>query len=331
MSFAALALAVLASASGTVERSLALMGTEASLTVTAATRGEALDVSERVAAALEAAAARLSTWREDTELARLNRAPLGIAQELSPELSAELAAARACRDETLGAFDPGVGELVAAWGLRQGGRLPTPEALRAAVLRTGVLGLELAGGRAVRRLPVQLDEGGFGKGAALAAAGSVLAAEPGPVTAVIDLGGQVLVWGGTRRVAVADPRQRDRAAVAVEIDRGSLATSGNSERGFEIAGRRYGHLLDPRTGQPAADFGSLTVWTDDPLRADCLSTGLFVLGPEAALEWAAAHPGVEVLALIRGDGGLTARASPGFAGRLTTLLPELQLTFSSRK
>jgi thiamine biosynthesis lipoprotein len=307
------------------------MGTEASVTVVAASRGEALDASERIAAALEAAEARLSTWREDSELARLNRAPLGIAQELSPELAAELAAARACRDETGGAFDPGVGDLVAAWGLRQGGRLPEPEALRAAVLRTGVVGVEIVGRLAIRRLPVLLEEGGFGKGAALAAARSALAEAPGVHATVIDLGGQVVVTGGPRSLTVADPRQRDRAAVAIEIDRGSLATSGNGERGFEIEGRRYGHLLDPRSGQPAADFGSMTVWTDDPLRADCLSTGLFVLGPEAALEWVAAHPGVEVLALIVGESGLTARASPGFAGRLTALSPEVSLTFGSDK
>ncbi|HEY9422392.1 MAG TPA: FAD:protein FMN transferase, partial [Thermoanaerobaculia bacterium] len=84
---------------------------------------------------------------------------------------------------------------------------------------------------------------------------------------------------------------------------------------------------DPRTGEPAPDIGSVTVWTADPLRADCLSTGLYVLGPERALDWAAAHPGVEALVLRpRGD-RLEAWASPGLKGRLRTLSPEVRIEY----
>jgi thiamine biosynthesis lipoprotein len=328
-----------------VERRLGLMGTEVSLTVAATSRAAALAGSERAVAALEAAEARLSTWRDDSELARLNQAPPGQLVTLSPELAADLRAAQACWRETRGAFDPSVGALVAAWGLRgppsldphlpspplpthpaappgRGGspvRVPSRDEIRDALARTGLAGLELAGRRAVRRLPVILDEGGFGKGAGLADALAALGQTPGVLSAAVDLGGQVVVFGGARRIAVAHPRQRDRAVVAIEIDRGSVSTSGTSERGS--------HILDPKTGRPALDFGSLTVWTADPLRADCLSTGLYVLGPEAALAWAAEHPGVEVLVLIPGDGVLTARASPGLAGRLTTVSDNVKLTF----
>jgi FAD:protein FMN transferase len=314
----------------TVERRLALMGTALSISVEAADRATALAASERAVAALAAAEARLSTWRDDTELARLNRAPVGEPFRLSPALAAELQAARWCREATGGAFDPTVGPLVAAWGLRSGGRLPTPSELERAKAATGMDGLALADGTAVRRNPgVAVEEGGFGKGAGLKAAVAALEGS-GATAALLDLGGQVALYGpGRRELSVADPRQRDRPVVTLAIERGSLATSGNSERGIVVGGRRYGHILDPRTGRPAPDFGSLTVWADDPLLADCLSK-LYVLGPQAAVAWAAAHPGVEVLGLVpRGREGkeMRALASRGLMGRLKAAAKGVEIEF----
>jgi thiamine biosynthesis lipoprotein len=316
-----------ASPSETVERRLGLMGTTLDLTVEAPDRATALAASEKAVAALEVAEARLSTWRDDGELARLNRSPVGVPFHLSPALAAELRAAQECWAATGGAFDATVGPLVAAWGLRSGGRLPSAAELRQALAATGMDGLALRGETAVRLRPgVSLEEGGFGKGAGLKAAVAALAAS-GATAASLDLGGQLAVFGpGRRELAVADPARRDRPVVALTIDRGSVATSGNSERGIRVDGRRYGHILDPRTGRPAPDFGSLTVWTDDPLTADCLSK-LYVLGPERAVTWAAAHPGVEVLALLPSGKGVRALASRGLIGRLAAVEKGVKIEF----
>lgn len=302
------------------------MGTSLEITVEAADRAAGLAASERAVAALEAAEARLSTWRDDTELARLNQAPAREPRALSPALASDLAAAKRCWQETAGGFDPGVGGLVRAWGLRTGGRLPGERERRAAAGSIAALRLE-PNGLAMREKPdLLLEEGGFGKGAGLRDAMKVLA-EAGVSRASLDLGGQVAVLGGGWTVPVADPRRRDRSVMALSIDGGSVSTSGNSERGIEVNGRRLGHILDPRTGEPAADFGSLTVWTADPLRADCLSTGLYVLGPERALRWAAQHRGVEVLVLRPEGNRLKALATPGLKGRLETLDPEVEIAF----
>jgi thiamine biosynthesis lipoprotein len=309
----------------TVERRVMLMGTSLEIVVEAADRQAGLAASERAVEALEAAESRLSTWRDDTELARLNQAPAGEPRALSPALVADLAAAKRCWQETGGAFDPAIGPLVKAWGLRTGGRLPDERERQAAVAASRMEGLRLEAGVAVRERPeLMLEEGGFGKGAGLKDAMRVLS-ETGVVRASLDLGGQVAVLGGGWTVPVADPRRRDRSVLALSIDGGSVSTSGNSERGIEVNGRRLGHVLDPRTGEPAPDFGSLTVWTADPLRADCLSTGLYVLGPERALRWAAAHSGVEVLVLRPDEHRLQALASPGLKGKLKTLTPEVEL------
>jgi len=324
--------AVAEPAGARIERRLVLMGTELTLEVEADDRPAALAASERAVEALEETEARLSTWRGDSELARLNRAAPGRPVALSPATAAELAAARACWRETGGAFDPTVGALAAAWGLRGGGRRPAASERRAALAATGMGRLALAGATAAReRDDLRLDEGGFGKGAGLDRAVAALAG-PGVRRAWLDLGGQVAVFGaaggrgdgsagGDWRVAVADPAERSRPVVALAIDRGSVATSGTSERGR--------HLLDPRTGRPAADFGSVTVWAAAALDADCLSTGLYVLGPDAALAWAAAHPGVEALVLSRKGGRLAARATSGLAGRLAPLAPEVAIEIVS--
>lgn len=301
--------------SGLVERRLAMMGTSLEIRVEAADREQALAASERAVAALEAAEDRLSTWRDDSELARLNASPAGRPAPLSPALAKDLEAAWRCWEETDGAFDPAVGRLVQAWGLRSGGRRPEPEELRNAV-------------ESIRkRTDLVLEEGGFGKGAGLADALKVL----GPVKrAWLDLGGQTAVLGRWD-VPIADPRLRDRAVVVLAIDGGSVSTSGNSERGIVVDGERLGHILDPRSGRPAPDFGSLTVWTADPLRADCLSTGLYVMGPEPALGWAADHPGVEVLVLRPRGERIEALASAGLEGKLEVLADDVDLETWKKK
>jgi thiamine biosynthesis lipoprotein len=311
-----------------VERRLMVMGTELTVRVEADSRLAALRASEAAVGALEATEARLSTWRRDSELARLNGAPAGEPFSLSPALAQELAAAQGCWRETEGAFDPTVGALLEAWDLRRGGHRPEPSQMAKALAATGMELLSLAGDAstgpltAVRRHPdLRLEEGGLGKGAGLAKALDLLRQDPEVRRASLDLGGQVALTsrrpGDTWRLTVAHPGHRHHAVIALQLPAGSLATSGTSEKGR--------HILDPRSGEPAPAFGSITVWSEDPLLADCLSTGLFVLGSRRALEWAAARPGVEVLVLEEREGRLAAQVTPGLALGLEALEAKLEV------
>jgi len=238
---------------------------------------------------------------------------------------------------------------VTAWGLRSDGRQPSHEELGQARAESGMDGLELSGvletpSATRRRAGLRIDAGGFGKGAGLEAALQALGSS-GVTSTALDLGGQWAFSGepggggpGHGRdgwpITVADPRDRQRTVVAFTVDGGSVATSGNSERGITVDGHRRSHVIDPRSGRPAADFGSLTVWADSPLRADCLSTALYVMGPDAALAWASRHPGVEVLILTPRGGGeersWTARATPRLAHRLEPLVGGLVITHTQR-
>ncbi|MFQ5767154.1 MAG: FAD:protein FMN transferase [Acidobacteriota bacterium] len=310
-----------------VERQVMLMGSPCRLVGRAASRAAGTAALELALRAMEATESRLSTWRQETALSRLNSAPVGRAVHLEGDLLRLLLRVRVLWRETGGAFDPAVGHLVKAWDLRGQGRIPTDEERREALSATGMdlVDLDLEAGTAARLAPgTILDAGAFGKGAALAAAAQVLEGSALKAWSV-DLGGQVVVapGPGENQVEVAEPDHRDRPAVLIRLRGESAATSGNSERARLVHGIRVGHILDPRTGKPAADFGSVTVVSVDPLLADALSTALYVMGPDQGLRYAEARGDVEALFLIRRPAQEPAiRATAGMEARLIRLSPQ---------
>jgi thiamine biosynthesis lipoprotein len=110
-----------------------------------------------------------------------------------------------------------------------------------------------------------------------------------------------------------------------------VATTGSSERGVVIEGERLGHVLDPRSGFPSRDVGSVTVWAEDAIRADCLSTALFVMGPEAAHEWARQRPSLGLVTVANQGDRLLATATPNLRGRLVTLSDEIVINWFGSK
>ncbi len=288
----------LAQRPGAVERTAFTMGT--TLTARAVSDSRAVTI-----AAMEAGFAEvrrledvLSSWRADTEIGRINRAQPESLVVISTELRALLAEAGQWVEMTGGAFDPAVGALIDAWGFRSTPRLPDDSVLARALATSRWSQLTFADAQHIRRGPAGwwLDTGGFGKGAALRSLAAVMQGR-GVTDALLDFGGQLLVFGEARTIAVADPRAREEAVLNLRVRDVSVATSSQSERFIDLAGRRYGHILDPRNGQPVPAWGSVTVVARDALAADALSTALFVLGPVAALRWAEVHPEFGVLVL----------------------------------
>ncbi len=308
-------------ASVRVERTVFLMGTAATLVAEAPDRTTGLAQLERMVLVIEATEAELSTWRDDSVLSRLNRQPLGAARPVPPSVCGLLGRLAAWRQATGGAFDPAVGRLVEAWGLREGGRRPTTAALAAARARTGLrhLTVDAEACTAARRADVTLDAGGFGKGEAIDRVRDALRDRAGAW--LIDFGGQVAVAGarsdGAWPVAIAHPERRGAPAAELQLSAGSLATSGGSERDLTSSGgERIGHILDPRTGEPVGRRGSVVVWHRDAFAADVLSTALHVMGPEPGLAWAAAR-GIAAcfLQAAAASDEVVFRPTPAFATR----------------
>lgn len=305
------------------ERRVLVMGTTFDVTVR-------LPRERALAAAGEAIAEAgrledlLTTWREGGPLARVNGAAVGQSVVLEPELFTVLSAVFGWSERTGGVFDPTVLPLVRAWDLRGEGRIATPAEIAAARQATGPARFRLdPAQRTITRLDDRagIDEGAWGKGYALDRAAERLR-RAGAADALLDLGGQVLALGRDRgrepwTVSIAHARDRQRAVARLALSpASSISTSGNSERGLKVGGRMIGHLLDPRTGAPAPDFGSVSVVAPSALVADLLSTAFFVLGPEEGLALSARlrREGVEneVLYLVDRGSRLEARASDGF-------------------
>jgi thiamine biosynthesis lipoprotein len=318
----------------TAERSVTVMGTSLRVAVAARDREAALAASESAIAEIRRVEDLLTTWRDDSPLARLNAAPAGKPVVLDRELLSVLSEVFAWSATTGRTFDPTVLPLVRAWDLRGAGRIPTSEALAEAVAATGTdrFRFDRATAAATRLDPeAGIDDGAWGKGYALDRAALRLESA-GDKNALLDLGGQVLTRGKNAdgndwTVAVADPRDRHRPVVVLTVKDLSAATSGNSERRREVSGRRIGHLLDPRTGAPANDFGSVTVMAPSALIADVLSTAFFVLGPQEGLALSAklrqAGTKNEVLFLVEHGDALGAVASPGIFPLVVSADPSL--------
>ncbi len=278
-----------------VERGRYLMGTVCTATVELAdtTRaGAALDRALETIARLEPV---MSSWASDSELARFHAAGKpGFA--CSAELFAALSAARAWAESTGGAFDPTVEPINRIWDMRGEGRVPTAseQSEAAALVDWRALELDPATRRArLLRPGMGVDLGGIGKGLALDRAAETLRADRVD-RAMINFGGQILALGSWE-ASVADPRDRLRPVFRVPMRNASLSTSAQSERGVDVAGRHRGHILDPRTAEPVAFEGSVSVLAPSALAADALSTALLIMGRERARKFAAGHPDIGVL------------------------------------
>jgi thiamine biosynthesis lipoprotein len=297
-----------------VERESYLMGTTLRLVVAAASRQEALRATQEAFEAVRNLDDLLSTWREDTEIAKLNHAPPGRAVPLSPYLYSLLRDASRWSRLTDAAFDPAIGSLVDAWDLRGAGRIPDRPSLRRALGAAGLGRFVFADEtRTVTRTDsaAWIDTGGFGKGVALREARRALLRR-GVTSASLNFGGQVLVMGSNRSgedwmVPVAHPSHRAEPAAWLRFRNRSASTSSQSERFVTVNGERLGHILDPRTGQPVPAWGSVTVVAEDPGVADVVSTALLVLGPESGLEWARSRRDIGVLFLIERKGRVERR------------------------
>jgi thiamine biosynthesis lipoprotein len=298
-----------------------LMGT--SIQVQAFGRGEAT----RRAAIDEAFASfaevdrLMSNYRGDSELALLNRNGAREPVAVSDPLFAVLDAARRVSSASNGAFDITVGPLVRLWGFHdKTPHIPTSAELEAVrpLVDYRLVMLDAAHRTARFARPgVDLDLGGIAKGFAVDIAASVLRRKG--LSGFIDAGGNQYMLGTppgkrTWTVGIQDPDARDRVLGVVDTGEISVSTSADTSNFLVADGRRYGHILDPRTLQPAAAALSATVLARDGTLADALSKAAFVLGPKAGLALVDTFPDMSaVIAFRQDDGAVGVAVSPRLA------------------
>lgn len=238
----------------------------------------------------------LHAWKP-SELSELNASiAKGKSKQVSPELAAMLNDAARVSAQSGGLFNPAIGGLIQAWGFQSDdfkAVLPNPKTIIALVKANPKMSdlsfIERHSSKPVisvlsRNSAVKLDLGGYAKGYALDRATSILKRQ-GIHNALINIGGNVMALGkrGSRawRVGIQHPRKPGPLAVLELQDGEAIGTSGDYQRYFELDGKRYCHLIDPRTGYPVQGVQAVTILThgnDAGLHSDVLSKPLFISG-----------------------------------------------------
>jgi thiamine biosynthesis lipoprotein len=266
--------------------------------------------------------------QEEGAIGKLNRAGEGIVPE---EVLSVLQTAQTVAAASNGAFDPTILALTDLWSFDTGGRLPTESQIEQARSRVDFSQVSFGPDGQVK-LPegIGFDLGGIAKGAVVDLTADYLLGR-GYEDFLIDAGGDILVSGLKQgrtpwRIAIRHPRKSEEIlgvlTLGQEGERVAVVTSGDYERYFEQEGKRYHHILDPRSGFPARGLVSVTIIAPTCALADALSTAVFVLGPKEGLDLLEQFPGSEGLLIAERDEKLVVWRSDGFPGQLDS--PDLQ-------
>jgi FAD:protein FMN transferase len=273
-----------------------------------------LPCNRTLAAAVDQVDQQMSPWKPDSDLMRVNRAPLHAWVALPAEMLEVLVCALDVQRQSAGAFDPCVGALVNAWGFGAKSDAPDAHAIRIArqsqpLAAHACLELDTVEGRVRKRAPWQLDLCGIAKGYAVDRMAHVLQ-KHGVRHALAALDGELRAVGGQSgglawSVALESPEVGRRAVRGViELEDLAVATSGDYRHFLEVGGTRLAHTMDPRRWVPVNNgVASVTVLAPTCMQADAWATALLVAGPGEGLAMAQ-RMGMDVLFLLRRGAGL---------------------------
>lgn len=297
------------------------MSTYVTISVAAPKDADPLPAIEAAFAEVKRLSFALSEWRPDSPVSAINKAAGVSAVVVPEELYKVIKAALEVSQNTGGAFDVSFQALAGLWDFKAlKPTLPDAKELarRAALVDYHQVELDDAK-RSVKLLKkgMKIGLGGIAKGYIVDRASELLTAR-GFGNHLVNAGGDVYAAGtrGDRpwRLAVRHPRDRSYYATVDVQDRG-IATSGNYERFFLKNGKRYHHILDPKTGMPTEGTSSVTVLAKNCMMADAYATSIFVLG-EAKARQLADKQNLDVLAF---DDDFKTWMTPNMPGKINVL------------
>ena len=260
---------------------------------------------------------QMTVYRSESEISQLNESAHRLPVCVESGLFELLQLAVRLYRETGGAFDMTSGQLTKLWQFdRRAGKMPSPEQIESTLRRVGSEQIELNPVQQTvffQQQGVSINLGGIGKGYAIDQVAQLLL-DAGIEDFTIH-GGQssVLARGGSKltsenggetndsvswTIGISHPVLPAVRLAEVHLHNQALGTSGTARQGFFFQGKRYGHIIDPRTGWPANHILSSTVITDSAARADALATAFFVMTVEQIADYCQQHPEVAAV-LIR--------------------------------
>lgn len=319
-----------------VQQESFVFGTQVQVTVAGVPEVDAHGAISAVLAEFDRLHHLLHAW-QPSEITRLNESiAAGKSHEVPEEIAALLREAQALAATSGGLFDPGIGRLIALWGFQNDefqSNLPPASALDEwRQQRPSIGDLTIAGTTVTsRQRAVAVDLGGYAKGVALDRAVAIMR-ERGVKNALINIGGNVMALGSKNgtpwRVGVKDPREAGHLATLELRDGEAIGTSGDYQRYFMLDGKRYSHLIDPRTGTPAegtqavtilvtpersAEGGDVSSAVGVGTRSDALSKPLFIAGAQG---WRDMARRIGITHAMRVDATGKIEVTEAFAARL---------------
>ena len=290
------------------------MATPCEIKLYAVDEAEARRASAEAYAEIAAIDTAMNDWKPGSEISRLSAAagsgPVGVSDRLYEVLQASLHYSRLSQ----GAFDITVGPVVKLWRrARNAGRLPEPEELNVEQARIGYsrLRLDPVNRTAQLMMPwMSLDVGGIAKGYACDRALEILRRR-GITRAMVNAGGGMALGDpppGEKgwKIGLADTDD------VLVLSNCGVATSGDWERFVEIDGRRYSHVVDPRTGLGLTNRALVTVVAPTGMAADAMTKCVMVPGPELGLKLAGSLPGTHAWMRWEDGGRAKTHRTPGF-------------------
>ena len=278
------------------------MGSELRLTAWTDDKAKAGAAFDAVFAEFDRLDGLMSVWRPGSDIVRLNAAAGDHPVMVSGEVRDVLRTARQVSEWTGGKFDVTFGALSGLWKFDhdQDNQIPDHREVEKRLPLVDYRNLDIdeaAGTAFLKRKGMSAHLGGIGKGYAVDRAAAILRGA-GLRDFMILAGGDLYVAGkrGDRpwRLGIRDPRgPTDRSFAALDLSDGTFSTSGDYERFFVRDGRRYHHIIDPDRGEPSQATRSATIVTNSAIMADGLSTGVFLLGPQAGMALIERLPDVE--------------------------------------
>ncbi len=251
---------------------------------------------------------QMSHYKPDSELSAINRMAYRQKVAVKPELFGLLEDSIRYSEETNGAFDITVGRLMKSWGFFRGwGRRPSPAELAEALRKIGYRHIKLdAATQTIEfdRRGIDLDLGAIGKGFAvdrvveiLRSAGIEQALVSSGTSSIYALGAPPGEHGWT--VSLCHPLDRTKSACVLLLRNLSLSVSGEYEKSFELEGRIYSHIIDPRTGEPLENMLMTVVVAPFNTQSDALSTSFFVAGVKQTQAYLEQHPDLTAIFYVR--------------------------------
>jgi thiamine biosynthesis lipoprotein len=309
-----------------VERARVSMGSQLRLAAWTTDEARALDTFEHVFREFERLEALLSVWKDDSDVVRMNKnagvTPVAVSQDTIAVLR-EAAEASAL---TRGKFDITFGALSDIWRFDhdQDNIVPDRQLIETRLTRIDYRAVQVDGTARtafITRPHMRVHLGGIGKGYAIDRAIALLE-DRGISDYMIQSGGDLFVagtnGGAPWKLGIADPRGDHEPFATLQIGRGTFSTSGDYERSFMQDGVRYHHLLDPDFGEPARGCRSVTIVASRAVLADVLSTGVFIMGPDAGMKLIEQLPDVEGV-IVTADNDVL--ISSGLKNRIELLRP----------